>query len=491
MEKLELWRQQIDEIDDEICTLIEKRLEIAKQIGLFKLKNQLPIVSLEREQEINKRLQKRKYGEQLSSIYEKIFQLSKELQQIDFFLVGKKLDYSLSPLIHLLMGNLRYGLWETEHFESIQKLPFQALNVTNPFKTAAFECCDESSEEAKITKTCNLLVRNNGIIRGFNTDYGAFLATLDFYHQNVKSLKVVIIGNGATSRTIAQALIARGCDRIIYLVREIRNKDEFLIADYLRFSDFQMIINTTPYGTNQQDDLFPLFPLKDFVNLQFVMDVVYNPPLTALLLAAKQLSIPHANGLLMLVTQAALGLQIVKQKSYHNLIQPVFQQLKKELTNLVLIGMPYSGKTTYGRLISKALGRPFFDVDLELEKEGHDLSTLLKKSNLADFRQKEANITLALNQRRGVVIATGGGIVLNDAIMQRLKQKSILIFINTPLSELIKRIDQTRPLAQNQEQLEQLFINRISLYHRYADIIAHNEKEILEKVYEYFNHQWP
>ncbi|MGD9887073.1 MAG: shikimate kinase [Bacilli bacterium] len=489
MDKLAKWRQEINDIDDEIAQLIEKRFNLSKQIGMYKLANQIPIAMPNREQSIKERLKVKLYGEQLVQIYDKVLNLSKAIQNSHFFLIGKKLDYSLSPLIHHLLGNDTYGLMELNNFDSIKKIPFQAINITNPFKTEAFNWCDEWDEKAKITQSVNLLVNKNNRRIGYNTDFGAFLNVLDFYQVDVKNTKVIIIGNGATSRTISWALRERNCQQIIYLVREKRHQDEFLLTDFSRFWDFNVIINTTPYGTNFQDDPSPLFPIEGFRNLKFVFDVVYNPFLTPLLLSAKKRHILCANGLLMLVSQAAWGLEIVKKEKYLHLVNPIYQQLTSFLRNVVLIGMPYSGKTTLGKSLGKGLNRAFYDVDDELKKQGNDLPTLLKSSNLETFRKIEAEVTLNLNKKTSIVLSTGGGIILNAEVMQKLQQTSIIVFVNTSLIDLVNRLDGSRPLAKTKDELEKLFIERISLYHYYADIVVNDDKEAMEKINEYLNNQ--
>ncbi|MGD9604995.1 MAG: shikimate kinase [Bacilli bacterium] len=490
MEKLTLLRQEINQIDREICDLIEKRFAIVKKMGMIKLINQLPILSEKREQEIKNQLLSRPYGKQLINIYECLFSITKDLQKNDFFLVGKKLDYSLSPIIHQLLGNEKYALMEINQFEAIKNIPFQAINITNPYKTEAYYSCDDYAEEAKLTKTVNLIVAKENKKVGFNTDFQAFLNTLDYFHIKPSLLKTIIIGNGATARTIKFALMKYGCQEIVQLVRENRSANEYLLDEYHLFKNYHLIINATPYGTNFEDNLHPLFPLSDFHNLKFVMDVVYNPPLTPLLMEAKAMHVPCVNGLYMLISQAAIGLGIVNGNNYQSLVKPIFLKLKSSMKNIVFIGMPYSGKTTFGQILSAGFQRPFYDVDEELKKAGNDLPNVLKTSNIDDFRQKEAEMTLALNKKQAIVLATGGGIVLNAKVMQRLKQTSVIVFINTPLDELVNRIDGSRPLAKTKEQLEKLFINRISLYHHYADIVVNQENQLLEKINEYLNYQW-
>jgi shikimate dehydrogenase len=308
----------------------------------------------------------------------------------------------------------------------------------------------------------------------------------------VKSKNIILIGNGATSRTIKLVLENRNAKEIVSLVREVRNENEYLLSEYSRFSNYEIIINTTPYGTFPCENENPLFPLSSFSQLTSCIDVVYNPRFTPLLLAAKQKNIVAINGLMMLVAQAAKGLELVNKENYSSKIVYIHSFLKEKLTNIVLIGMPFSGKTTLGKQLSNKLERLFYDVDEELLKLNWDLATLIKTESLASFREKEAEMTKKLAQNRGIVLATGGGVVLNEEVMHQLQQNSVIIFINTPLSVLCKRLNNSRPLVKTSNDLENLFINRIANYHKFADLVIteNNSDTIMEKINEYFNYKW-
>lgn len=492
MKQIDCYRQKIDEMDDEISNLLIKRWDLVKKIGLLKLMNKEPILALDREEQIKEKLAKKEYGNELIALYNEVFSISKKIQSPDFFLVGKKLDYSYSPIIYQMLGYNHYGLFETDHLDDVKKINFRAINVTNPFKHQAYLMCDSLTKEAMETKVVNLIVRENNQFQGYNTDCEGFFNTLDYFQIPVSHKKIIIIGNGATAKTIHYALLLRNASKIIHLVREIRKENEYLLSDYQMFLDFDIIINATPYGTITNNEHAPFFSLTEFHKLQTCIDVIYNPYLSPLLVEAKANHIPIVNGLFMLVSQAAKAYSIVFQNDCLDKIIPIYQKLKQDLRTIVLIGMPYSGKTTIGKKLALELQKSFIDVDEELTKVGLDLPSVLKKESLAYFREKEAECTISYQLMNNLVLSTGGGIVLQDNVMQQLKQNALVIFLNPSLDILISRIDQSRPLAANQHDLEKLYIERIALYHKYADIVINDleMKHILEKINEYFSYQW-
>jgi len=492
MNDLNDYRKKIDEIDEQLIGLVGKRMNLAQEIGRFKIQNNIPIESETRENEITARFQNDRYARELKDIYQMIFLTSKRLQKPEYFLVGKSLVYSVSPLIYQLFGLEGYGLWEADAFPKVLGSSFLGISVTNPFKNEAFLKCDETTETAKKTAAVNAIVRRNGRLLGENTDYFGFSWLLDHYHLNVSKKKVLIIGNGATSRTIEQVLKGRNCQEIVKLVRKVRNPGEIPLTEYQKQANADFLINATPYGTFPSPEAEPLFPLSGFSNLQAAIDVIYNPRFSPLLNEARQNKLKAINGLSMLVAQAANSLKFWTGKDVTSKIDEVYSALKRRLANIVLIGMPYSGKTTVGKQLSSLLNKPFFDGDAELEKIGFDLPTVLKTQNVEAFRQKEAEVTSELAKKQGIVLATGGGIVLNSEVMKRLGNNGLIVFVNTPLPLLKERIDGTRPLSKTASELEDLFIQRIMLYHKYADLVV-NENDLpklAEKINEYLDHQW-
>lgn len=491
MSELKDFRKRLEEIDWEIQALLRERFQISSEIGQYKLKNRIKIRDKKREEEILKQISG-DYREEIRKIYAHIFQASRNLQKTDYFLVGGKLSYSFSPLIYRLFGLKSYQLYEAESFSEVLAIPFQGINITNPFKEEAYKHCTEVSKIASRLAAVNVIVRKGEILFGDNTDYRGFAHLLDHYRIDVTGKKVIIIGNGATAKVIAAVLEERSAQQIVHLVRNCRGAVDVLLSAYENYRDYNLLINATPYGTYPDFRTEALFPLQDFKNLEAVIDVVYNPALTPLLREARRYGIKSVNGLYMLVAQAAWNLQLFQKQNLLAKIDEVYQKLKEYQTNLVLIGMPYAGKSSLGRILSRVFGKDYFDPDLELAKEHEDLPSVLATKGLAFFRKREAEITVKAARSWNRVIACGGGIVLSPEVMAELQGNGLIIFLDTPLEQLEKRIDGSRPLVQNREDLRKLYRERIALYRQYAQITINNEdiKEIVVKINEYLSNQW-
>jgi shikimate dehydrogenase len=491
MNELKDLRKKIEEIDRELQVLLRERMQISSEIGRYKLKQGLPIQNKIREEEIISKICGC-YRKEIQEIYHSILKVSRDVQKADYFLVGGNLSYSFSPLIYRLFGLPAYQLYEAKDFNEVVKIPFQGINITNPFKKDAYKACSNVSPVAARLEAANVIVNREGAFYGDNTDYHGFACLLDHYGIDVSGKKVIIIGNGATAKVISAVLSERSVQRIIHLVRNMRSDNDRPISSYADYYDYDLIINATPYGTHPHWQNEALFPLRRFKNLEAAIDVVYNPHFTPLLKEAKSCGIKAVGGSYMLVAQAAWNMQLFQNQNLLSKIEEVHGGLLKYQANLVLIGMPYAGKSYLGLTLSKIFGKEYFDPDRELAKEHEDLPSVIASKGLSYFRKREAEITGAAAHSWNQVIACGGGIVLSPEVMSELQANGVIIFLDTPLSELEKRIDGTRPLVQNREDLERLYRERIALYRHYAQITIKNEEltEIVVKINEYLSHQW-
>lgn len=479
---MENYRKQIDQIDNQLMELLNERYKLTKKIGEYKRDNNLPVSNSEREEAILNKANDYLYREDIKKVYQVIFNTNKRYQEFQYGLIGRKLPYTITPIIFEKLGIKNYEIIETGNFLStIDKLVFSGVNVTIPYKSEAYDYCEEYDESAIITKTVNTIVGK----KGYNTDYLGYLSIFKKLGISFENIKVLIIGNGATSRTVAKAINTK----TIFLVRTIRTKDEFYISDYLQFSDFDYIFNTTPYGTYPNLTDQPLFPLNKFKNLKMVFDVVYNPLHSPLITEAKKNGIKYMNGLSLLVEQANISYNIYMKENYDR-ADIIISELKKRLYNIVLIGLSYSGKTTLGSEIAKRLDKTFIDIDSELKKDGHDLNTLIKEQPIKVFREYETEVAVKFGCRFNQVIATGGGTVLSEAAMRALSRNAIIIFLDMPIDVLKTKIDGTRPLIKTPEDLEKMYQERLSLYEKYADIKisgVQSIENILEKINEVIN----
>lgn len=485
-------RKELDIIDEEICSLLNKRFDITKEIGREKYCMHLPIENRQREKEILKRINKVKNKNEIKQVYEKIFEISKSKQNYDFFLVGKNISYSISPYIHSLLGINNYNIYDGDLNEALSG-EYRGVNITIPYKKEALEYADVISDEIKKTGVCNTLVKKNGKVYAYNNDYFAFIRIFEYFKFDIENKKVIIIGNGATSESAFWALKEKSPKTIIKLVRNKKENNEDFIENYQNHLDASIIINTTPYGTSPHYENEPLFPLENFKALETVIDVVYNPLATPLIKEAIKLGIKTINGLYMMVSQAALSEELFVNNNATLKINEVYKKAAFSLENIILIGMPHSGKTTIGRKLSEGMDKEFIDIDELLSEKGITLKHDPTVNDLLTFRNAEENETINQACDFGKVISTGGGIVLNSTAMMYLKNNGIIVFLDVDLKELQNRVDGTRPITPTVSELNKIYEQRYLLYRSYADIILKGNftiEEIKEKIYEYSCNKW-
>lgn len=395
-------------------------------------------------------------------------------------LLGEHLSHSFSPLIHASLCDYTYELAEcapdaVEAF--VKQGGFDAFNVTIPYKKAIIPYLDRISPEAASIGAVNTVVRRaDGTLDGYNTDYFGFDAMLSASKIDVRGKKALVLGSGGASATVQAVLRDRGVGEIIVVGRSLENNYENLG----RHTDAQVIVNTTPVGMYPKNGTSPI-ELANFPKCIGVLDVIYNPAKTALVLDAEERGIPAMSGLLMLVAQAARAFEYFTGDMVEDgAIEEITQRLSAMTGNVILIGMPGCGKSTVGQLLSEKMGRPFFDADDEfLKRHGISPAEAITTRGEEIFRAMEHEVTLALGAMSGAVISCGGGVVTREINYRPLHQNGVIVYLRRELSKLTSS---GRPLSQKTSP-EALYLARKDAYERFADLTV-DSTEIPDKTAE-------
>ena len=381
-------------------------------------------------------------------------------------LLGRTLRHSYSPQIHALLGDYEYRLFEVEPQDLeafLKKREFGGINVTIPYKKDVLPYLSGISDNAKRIGAVNtIIVKEDGGLYGDNTDYDGFLRLVQKSGFQVKGKKALVLGTGGASLPISAVLSDLGAREVVFISRSGENNYQNLS----RHADADLIVNTTPVGMYPNNLKAPL-SLSEFPKLSGVLDIVYNPQKTKLILDAERLGIPAYSGLLMLVAQGKraaelfLGHDIPDSET-----DRIFKKLSTEMQNIVLVGMPGCGKTTVGKALAEQLNRPFFDADEEiLKRTGKSAEAWIEACGEAVFRQKETEVLESLCKQSGTVIATGGGAVTVPENADILRQNSIVFFINRDVSALPV---EGRPLSKA-TALSEMYEVRLPLYRSVCD----------------------
>ena len=385
-------------------------------------------------------------------------------------LLGRKLGHSYSPQIHSYLGTYSYDLFEKEPEEVadfIRNGDFTAINVTIPYKKDVIPYLDELSLTAKKMGSVNTVVRcPDGTLFGHNTDYFGFTSMVRRSGIPVAGKKALVLGSGGTSNTAVKALADLGA-QVVIISRSGENNYENLDLH----ADASVIVNTTPVGMYPKTGAAPV-DLKRFPQLEGVLDVIYNPARTQLLLEAEATGLPHENGLWMLVAQAKEAAEyFTGMKLDDSVIQAVHRKLSVQMQNIVLIGMPGSGKSTIGALLAKKLGRTLVDADAEIEQlAGKTIPEIFAQDGEDAFRNWETQVLAELGKRSGLVIATGGGCVTRQRNYPLLHQNGSIVWLRRDIQVLPT---DGRPLSQAND-LGVMYTKRKPLYEAFADFSADN-----------------
>lgn len=390
-----------------------------------------------------------------------------------FGLLGRTLGHSFSPRIHSALGNTNYELFEREPSqlqEFFADSELQGINITIPYKVNALEACDVVDPRAERIGCVNTMVRKDGKWHGYNTDYDGFVFTLQHAGIDVAGKECIILGDGASSATVHVALEDLGAKNIVHLSR----KTAPFYGDAPNYYETaQIIINCTPIGMYPHNPA-NLIDITQFSKLEGVVDLIYNPRRTILLLQAEMMEIPHCDGLPFLVAQGVEAANHFQGESFGTKeIEQILRDMRREKENIILIGMPGVGKTTVGKALGEEMGRTCVDVDQELEKEIGDISTYITEQGEPAFREKEAEMIAKLGTQTGLVISTGGGCVTVPKNFAHLRQNGRIYQLTQPVENLSTT---GRVLSSGGlDRLRELEEIRTPMYESFAQcIIEHN-----------------
>lgn len=392
-------------------------------------------------------------------------------------LLGRKLGHSYSPQIHALLGTYSYRLIELEP-EAVGPFlkagAFTGLNVTIPYKKTVIPYLDALSPEARRLGAVNTILRREGKLIGHNTDYFGFRYLVEKSGLHVAGKKALVLGSGGASNTASAVLEELGA-RVVVISRTGENNYQNLS----RHADAAVIVNATPVGMYPNTGIRPL-DLGQFAELEGVLDAIYNPARTQILLDAERRGLTAVNGLWMLVAQAKESAQwFTGAPISDDVIAPIHRALRQQMENILLVGMPGCGKTTVGQQLAQELGKKFVDADQALEETtGRKITDILPSQGEAAFRALETQTLADLGKQSGLVIATGGGCVTREENYNLLHQNGTVFWLTRELNKLPT---QGRPLSRD---LGQMYARREPMYRRFADAAVSNDGSVEQTVRE-------
>lgn len=396
-----------------------------------------------------------------------------------FGLLGRRLGHSWSRPIHEELGSAPYSHVELEPEEVaafIRDEPWRGLNVTIPYKREAAEAADELSPRVQRLGVANTLVRRaDGTIFAENTDVLGFGWMLDRFFRRehgaeaadaLRGKKCLVLGSGGAAQAVVAALEDRGA--LVVVVS--RSGDDTYANLVERHADAVLVVNTTPVGMYPDCPASPLADeqLAALTGLLGVLDVVYNPRRTGICLAAERLGVPSESGLAMLVSQAFFASELFQGRDLDEALnEKIEQDIYRQTQNIVLIGMPGAGKTSAGKRLARALGRPFIDVDDAIAQDtGRTSASIIEEDGEDAFRDVETEVTGRYAARSGLVLACGGGVVTRGRNRDLLRQNGTVVMLDRPLEELSSK---GRPVSRA-KGVERLARERMGLYRAWADV---------------------
>lgn len=383
-------------------------------------------------------------------------------------LIGERLGHSFSKAIHEKIADYTYELKEIskENLDSFMRAKdFTGINVTIPYKEAVIPYLDYIDSAAEKIGAVNTVVNREGRLYGYNTDFYGMKLMIEKNGFDFKGAKVLILGSGGTSKTAFAVSEALGAKEVITVSRSGQINYENVLSLH---ADADFIINTTPCGMYPNNHTFAIDP-ADFIKLKGIIDVVYNPLKTAIIQKGEEMGVKGITGLYMLVAQAVVASEKFMGESLESesVADRIYSEMLRERRNIVLIGMPGSGKTTVGKALAESLGRDFIDTD-DMIKETHgDISEIFRDKGENFFRDIESEKIREASERNGLVIATGGGAVLRKENVDSLRQNGVIFFLNRPLEDILPTSD--RPLSSDREALKKRFEERYDIYKSTGD----------------------
>lgn len=395
-------------------------------------------------------------------------------------LLGEKLGHSFSKEIHARLADYEYELRElnAEELDALfRKKDFEAVNVTIPYKQTVIPYLDEISERAKTIGAVNAVVNRNGKLFGDNTDFAGMRALALHAGADMKNKKVLVLGTGGTSKTACAVAKDLGAREVLRVSRTKKEDAVTYEEAAEKHSDAQIIINTTPVGMFPKTNASPI-DLSAFSKLEAVLDAIFNPLRTELVLTAQERGIIASGGLYMLVAQAVYASALfLNKKADEKKTDEVYKEILNEKRNIFLIGMPSSGKSSVGKKLAEMTGKEFEDTDAMLVKRfGEPIADYIRKNGEKTFRDAESEVIAEAAKERGKVIATGGGAILRKEKVREMKRNGVTVFLDRDLSLLTATSD--RPLSSTKEALERLYNERFPIYEKAADVTVKSNDEI-------------
>lgn len=388
---------------------------------------------------------------------------------MEYGLIGEKLGHSFSREIHQRLGGYDYRLQELTPAQLpafLEKRDFRGVNVTIPYKQTVIPLLDEVDPKAAAIGAVNTIVNRRGRLYGYNTDYDGMAALARHAGLTLKNKNVLILGTGGTSRTAMTVAADLGAAEIRRVSRTGRGD----AITYEQAADLpvQVLINTTPCGMYPGCDGQPM-DLSRFGWLEGVLDAVYNPLRTRLVLQARDNGARGQGGLYMLVAQAAAACRLFLDRPLPDgALDSVYRAIHGQKQNIVLTGMPGSGKSTVGRVLARQLDRELVDTDTEIIRLAKKpIPEIFAQRGERGFRDLESQVIQEVSRRTGLVIATGGGAILREENVRRLRQNGRIYFLDRPAEDILPTDD--RPLARDMEAVRQRYAERYPRYTSTAD----------------------
>ena len=386
-------------------------------------------------------------------------------------LIGEKLGHSFSKEVHSMLSDYEYEICEIpkDGLDAfMREASFKAINVTIPYKESVIPYLSYISDEAKKIGSVNTIVNRGGKLYGYNTDFFGMVSLINKMRLSIKGKKTVILGTGGTSKTAFAVVESLGAEPIITVSRTKKDGAidyEELMKDHL---NAEIIINTTPVGMYPDNFSSPV-DISPFTKLEGVIDAIYNPIRTSLVVDALERGIKAEGGLYMLVAQAVYASEIFLDTKYPTeKLDKIYKKIKRKKENIVLIGMPASGKSTVATLLSKDLSRTVLDTDRMIEKSRQkSISDIFESDGEKAFRDYETYEIANASLQNNTIIATGGGAILRSENVKMLKQNGVLFFIDRPYEKLVPTSD--RPLASDLDAIKKRYEERYDVYLKTAD----------------------
>ncbi len=391
-------------------------------------------------------------------------------------LIGEKLGHSFSKTIHEKLADYIYDLYplpKEELSSFFEKKEFHAINVTIPYKIAVMDYLDEIDERAKAVGSVNTIVNRNHKLSGYNTDFGGFLYLLQHNNIEIKNKKVLVLGKGGASKAVIAVLRHMQAKQIVTVYyKESPGTITYEVCEKLH-CDADVIVNTTPVGMYPDLQGCPI-NLEPYKNCKAVVDIIYNPIKTRLVLEGEKRNMIAVGGMEMLIAQAKYAVEIFLNTSIAEYkIDKIYKELLFEKKNVVLIGMPSSGKTTIGKELANRLQKDFVDIDEQIVlKIGMTISAYFEQFGEDDFRDVEQEVIKEFAGKNNLVISTGGGCIKRTENMMYLSMNGVILLIQRELAKLV--VGEGRPLSSSTTALEKMYQERLPLYLLYSQKTIEN-----------------